>query len=193
MIEKKHPGFPTAFQLASRLRTRRGLLFSHDPRILLFSVALCLTALVPFVPFDCSTHRMCTTLVDSVLGLETNTDSSGTDTWTDGGATEVDGGATEVDGGATTESVAVGLSQELRKNASVTAHASRIQRSGRAGPIVAFTILAGVMLSVVLVAISLNSGRKSREATTPASSKSSDAFLRNARKSPQNSPEVISQ
>ncbi|KEP60512.1 UNVERIFIED_CONTAM: Toxoplasma gondii family C protein [Hammondia hammondi] len=203
MIEKKHLGFPTAFQLPSRLKTRRGLLFRHDPRILLFSVALCLAALVPFVPFDCSTRRMCTALVDSVLGLETNTDWSGTYSWTDtsegttvegdGSGTEVDGGAAEVDGGATIESFAVELSQEQSKNPSVTARASRIQRSGRARTMVAYTILASVMLSAVLVAIFLSSGRKSRKATTPAPSKSSDALLRNAPKSLQNSPEVILQ
>ncbi|EPR56904.1 Toxoplasma gondii family C protein [Toxoplasma gondii RUB] len=177
-IEKKHSGFPTAFQLPSRLKTRRGLLFCHDPRILLFSVAFCLTALVPFVTFECSTRRMCTTLVDSVLGLETNTDWSGTYSWTDtregttvggdGSAAEADSSASELDRGATIESSSVESSQELSTNSSVTARTSRIQRSGRAGPIVTFTILASVILSIVLVAIFLSWGRKSRKATTPA-------------------------
>ncbi|KEP63207.1 UNVERIFIED_CONTAM: transmembrane protein, putative [Hammondia hammondi] len=58
---------------------------------------------------------------------------------------------------------------------------------------VKFYSLASVMLSVVLVAIFLISGGKSRKANTPAPSKSSDALLRNAPKSPQNSPEVILQ
>ncbi|ESS28213.1 Toxoplasma gondii family C protein [Toxoplasma gondii VEG] len=190
LIQKKCPGFPPGFQLPCRLKARRGRLFRHESCTMLFSVALCLTALASFVPFECSTRRMRTAWANSVLGLETDPERGGTYS----GATELDGGATGVNDTSldmvrdTNAETPLG---ERSKRPSVAARLSKIQLSGQRRRIVASGILASIMLAVLLGTIFLNSGRNLRKATTPASSKPSTVCLVNARKTPKRVPEAM--
>ncbi|EPR56814.1 toxoplasma gondii family C protein [Toxoplasma gondii GT1] len=136
LIQRKCPGFPPGFQLPCRLKARRGRLFRHESCTMLFSVALCLTALASFVPFECSTRRMRTAWANSVLGLETDPERSGTYS----GATELDGGATGVNDTSldmvrdTSADTPLG---ERSKRPSVAARLSKIQLSGQRRRIVA--------------------------------------------------------
>ncbi|EPR56884.1 Toxoplasma gondii family C protein [Toxoplasma gondii GT1] len=169
LIQRKCPGFPPGFQLPCRLKARRGLLFRHESCTMLFSVALCLTTLASVVPFECSTRRMRTAWANSVLGLETDPERSGTYS----GATELDGGATGVNDtslGMVRDTNADTPLGERSKRPSVAAHLSKIQLSGQRRRIVASGILASVVLAVLLGTIFLNSGRNLRKAITPASS-----------------------
>ncbi|KFG99340.1 Toxoplasma gondii family C protein [Toxoplasma gondii VAND] len=107
-----------------------------------------------------------------------------------GGAPEVLGGAAEenyTSVGKLIESHAVEPFQERSRNPSVAARVSRTRHSGRARPLVASGILASLVLSVLLGAIFLKSGRKSRKATSPAPSMTPVVLLVNARKSLQHS------
>ncbi|KFG56754.1 Toxoplasma gondii family C protein [Toxoplasma gondii RUB] len=132
----------------------------------------------------------------------TTVEGSGGATEVYGGTVEVYDGAVEVYGGAAEEnytsvgkpieSHAVEPLRERSTSPSVAAHVSRIRHSGRARPVVASGILASLVLSVLLGAVFLKSGRKAHKATTPAPSKTSYVRLVNARDSPQHSLEDMS-